>query len=151
MELTLGSNSFRNSNGVVRLQGKEQVVLELRAVDGQLLLTMDLYDPAGTHVAHLRRNAWAFNQGDRFALSDSPPALPLFTNSTWLKLTDHETGEIVFEARVVQNDQIQVPSGKFYTHKGQLFEITAHLCRLEGGPAMFGDAIDVGGGPVVIG
>ncbi|MGH7235178.1 MAG: hypothetical protein ACREIO_02245 [Nitrospiraceae bacterium] len=151
MELTLGSNSFRNSNGVVKLQGKEQFVLELRAVDHQLLLTMDLYDSAGSHVAHLRRNSWAFNRDNRFALSASPPSLPLFTSPTWLKLTDSETGEIVFEARVVQDDQIQVPSGKFYTHKGQLFEITSHLCRLAGGVTMFGEAFDVGGGAVVIG
>ena len=151
MELTLGSNSFRNSTGVVTLQGKEQIVLEIRAVDHQLLLTMDLYDSAGTHVAHLRRNSWAFNRDNRFALSASPPSLPLFTSPTWLKLTDSEAGEIVFEARVVQNDQIQVPSGKFYTHKGQLFEITSHLCRLAGGVTLFGDVFDVGGGAVVIG
>jgi len=151
MELTLGSNSFRNSNGVLKLQGKEQIVLELRAVDHQLLLTMDLYDSAGSHVAHLRRNSWAFNRDNRFALSASPPSLPLFTSPTWLKLTDGETGEIVLEARVVQDDQIQVPSGKFYTHNGQLFEITSHLCRLEGGVTMFGDAFDVGGRAVVIG
>lgn len=151
MELTLGSNSFRNSNGVVILQGKEQIVLEVRAVDYQLMLTMDLYDSAGTHVAHLRRNSWAFNQDNRFAFSASPPSLPLFTSASWLRLTDSETGEVVFEARVIQNDQIQVPNGKFYTHKGQLFEITAHLCRLAGGVTMFGDAFDVGGGAVVIG
>jgi len=151
MELTLGSNSFRNSSGVVKLQGKEQIALELRAVDHQLLLTMDLYDSAGTHVAHLRRNSWAFNRDNRFALSASPPSLPLFTSPAWLKLTDSETGEIVFEARGVQNDQIQVPSGKFYTHTGQLFEITSHLCRLAGGVTMFNDVFDVGGGAVVIG
>jgi len=151
MELTLGSNSFRNSNGVLKLQGKEQIVLELRAVDHQLLLTMDLYDSAGSHVAHLRRNSWAFNRDNRLAFSASPPSLPLFASPTWLKLTDSETGEIVFEARVVQDDQIQVPNGKFYTHNGQLFEITSHLCRLAGGVTMFGDAFDVGGGAVVIG
>jgi len=67
MDLKIGSNAFRNTNGVLVIQGKEQVVLELRAENRQLLLTMDLYDQESKHVAHLRRNAWGFNADNRFS------------------------------------------------------------------------------------
>jgi len=46
IELHVGSNVFRTTNGVIKLQGKEQLVLEVRPDPPTLLLTMDLYDEA---------------------------------------------------------------------------------------------------------
>ena len=57
MEINIGSNIIRNTNGVLNVEGKDQVSLEVRE-DGQLLVTMDVYDDAGKHTARLRRNAW---------------------------------------------------------------------------------------------
>ena len=51
LELHVGSNVFRNTNGVVKLQGKEQLVLETQPDPLVLLLTMDLYDDQGTTSA----------------------------------------------------------------------------------------------------
>lgn len=55
MDLAIGSNSFRNTNGVLAIHGKEQIVLEIAAENDQLLLTMDLYSADGRQVAHLRQ------------------------------------------------------------------------------------------------
>jgi protocatechuate 3,4-dioxygenase beta subunit len=105
LEIRLGSNIFRNTNGVIRVQGKEQLVLELAPDQERILLTIDLYDGSGNHVAHLRRNRWAFNDGNRFSLntSESPPTL--FPNLPWLKVTDQETGETVLEAAVAPGEK----------------------------------------------
>ena len=151
MELNIGSNIFRNTNGVLALQGKEQIVLEMKPDHTQLLLTMDLYDAEGSHLAHLRRNSWAFNEKNRFQLSTSPVALSLFTDPVWLRLTDKETGEMVLEVSVVDKERVHVLRGKFHTHKGKLVEITSHYCRMIGGITKFGDVADVRGGAVVIG
>ena len=43
LELLIGSNKFRNTNGVVRIQGKEQLFLESKPEQGLLLVTIDLY------------------------------------------------------------------------------------------------------------
>jgi len=43
MELNIGSNIIRNTIGVLNVQGKEQIFLEI-GEDDQLLLTMDIYD-----------------------------------------------------------------------------------------------------------
>ncbi|MGH7207396.1 MAG: hypothetical protein ACREI2_14450 [Nitrospiraceae bacterium] len=151
MELNIGSNIFRNTNGVLALQGKEQIVLEMNPDQTQLLLTMDLYDTEGSHIAHLRRNSWAFNDKTRFQLSTSPVALSLFTDPVWLKLTDKETGDVVLEVRAVDKERVHVLRGKFHTHKGKLVEITSHYCRMIGGITKFGDVADVRGGAVIIG
>ncbi|GMV52098.1 hypothetical protein FBQ96_16270 [Nitrospirales bacterium NOB] len=151
LEIRLGSNIFRNTNGVLRIQGKEQLVLELNPEHGRILLTIDLYDGSGNHVAHLRRNRWAFNDGNRFALStsDSPPTL--FPNLAWLKVTDQETGETVLETAVAPGEKIQVATGKFYSHRGQLVEITSHYCRIGSTQTLFGDVFEARGGTAVLG
>jgi hypothetical protein len=151
LEIHLGSNIFRNTNGVLRVQGKEQLVLELNPEQDRILLTIDLYDGSGNHVAHLRRNRWAFNDGNRFSIStsDSPPTL--FPNLPWLKVTDLETGETVLEAAVAPGEKIHVAAGKFYSHRGQLIEITSHFCRVGSTHTLFGDVFEARGGTAVLG
>jgi hypothetical protein len=151
LEIRLGSNIFRNTNGVVRVQGKEQLVLELSPDHDRILLTIDLYDGSGNHVAHLRRNRWAFNDGARFILSTSESPPTLFPNLPWLKVTEQETGETVLEAAVAPGDKIQVATGKFYSHRGQLIEITSHFCRVGSTHTLFGDVFEARGGTAVLG
>jgi hypothetical protein len=151
MDLAIGSNSFRNTNGVLAIHGREQIVLEVAPENDQLLLTMDLYDASGRQVAHLRRNEWKFNLDDRFAFSAAAASPSLYGGAPWLKLDDKETGETVFEASATDREKVQILQGKLYTHKGQLLEITSHLCRIAGVVTMFGDARDARGGAIVIG
>jgi hypothetical protein len=151
LELKLGSNIFRNTNGVVKVQGKEQLVLEVSPEHDRVLLTMDFYDGSGNHVAHLRRNRWAFNERTRFSIntSDSPPSL--FPHLPWLKITDEDTGETLLEAAIVPGGKIHVASGRFYSHRGQLIEITSHYCRVGSSQTLFGDVFEARGGTATLG
>ena len=69
LELHVGSNVFRNTNGVVKLQGKEQLVLETQLEPLMLLLTMDLYNDQGTRVGHIRRNALSAHSVGRYTIN----------------------------------------------------------------------------------
>ena len=140
MELNVGSNIIRNTSGVLNVAGKEQIFLEI-GTDGQLLLTMEIYDNKGHHIAKLRRNAWAFNENNRFSIT---------TNPNSLKLVDNGTGEVVVEVNVIDKDRIQIPKGRFYTYKGDLLEITPQFWRIRG-ITMSGNVIDSCGGAVAIG
>ena len=151
MDLAIGSNSFRNTNGVLAIHGKEQIVLEIAAENDQLLLTMDLYSADGRQVAHLRRNEWKYNLDDRFAFSATASSPSLYGGAPWLKLDDTETRDTVLEASVTDCDKVQILQGKLSTHKGQLLEITSHLCRIAGVVTLFGDTRDARGGAIVIG
>ena len=140
MELIIGSNIIRNTSGVLNVAGKEQIFLEI-GTDGQLLLTMDIYDDRSHHIAKLRRNAWAFNENNRFSINTDPSSL---------KLIDNKTGEVVVEVNVIDKDRIQISKGYFYTHKGDLLEITPEFWRIHG-VTMSGNVIDSCGGAVAIG
>lgn len=140
MELNIGSNIINNTSGVLTVQGKEQVFLEI-GEDGKLLLTMDVYDSNRNHVAKLRRNAWAFNNKERFEVTTSPKSL---------QLRDKESGAVVVEVKVLDKDSIEIPRGEFYTHLGNLLEITPHYWRI-GGLTMSDNLFDSCGGAVAIG
>jgi hypothetical protein len=140
MELVIGSNRILNTSGVLNVAGSEQVFLET-SEDGQLLLTMDIYDAQGQHIAKLRRNAWAFNQVDRFSIT---------TNPRDLTLTDTASGQLVVSAKVVGRSTIEIPEGEFFTHNGHLLEITPEYWRIDNSITMSGNTIDSCGGAVAI-
>jgi hypothetical protein len=150
MEINIGTNVFRNSNGVLKVLGKEQIVLQFLPEENRLLLTMDIYDDRGEHIAHVRRSTWAFNENNRFELTGNQGSLALFSSPSWLKLTDKESGDIVLEASVNDKGHVQIIQGKFYSFKGELIEVTPHCLRLPGKPTKFGDVVDVRGREAVV-
>ena len=142
MELNIGSNIIRNTSGVLRVEEREQIFLELGERDRQLLLTMDIYDSVGNHIAKLRRNAWTFNEQDRFTVTTHPSSL---------RLVDTTSDDLIVEANVISEDRIAVPHGRFYTHQGHLVEITPEFWRINGSLTMSGNTLEGGGGAVAIG
>jgi len=141
MELHIGSNVIRNTSGMLSVQGQNQISIEIGERDNQILLTMDIYDRAGDHIAKLKRNAWVFNSRDKFEVT---------TSSESLRLTDRATGDIVVEVNVLERDKIQVVRGKFFTHKGNLLEITPECWRIDGGINLSKCTFDVCGGALTI-
>jgi hypothetical protein len=150
MDLNIGSNVFRNTNGVLKVEGKEQLVLQIDAEDPQLFVTMDLYDAAGTQLAHLRRNVWRINHHNRFDVERVPSDTSLFTLPMCVTLIDKPTG-IVLEVKLMDMQTVYIPHGRFYSHTGQLVEITPHYWRFPGKPTTFGSVCDVRGGAAALG
>ncbi len=148
LELHLGSNVFRNTNGVIKLQGKEQVVLELQPDPFTLLLTMDFYDDQGTRVGHIRRNALSAHSAARFTVTvkvgdeTSPPSVAV---------TDRTTERTVFEACLIQKRKIRITVGHFNAHTGELVTVSPHYCRIGTGLTLFGNVAESRGGAATIG
>ena len=140
MELDIGSNIIRNTSGVLNVAGKKQIFVEFDK-RGRLLLTMDIYDSTGSHIAKMNRNAWVFNKKNRFSITTVPASL---------KLQDKQTGETVVEVNVIAKDKIRIHKGWFYTHRGHLLEITPSFWRIAGGITMSGNIFDSCGGAVAI-
>lgn len=149
MELNLGSNNLRNTNGVLKLQGKEQLVVEYAG--SQILLTMDFYDAAGAQIAHLRRNRWAFNSREQFVLQTSSPALAAISEGAWLKIFERVTGAVTLEIVAHAEGRLDLVNGRFYSHTGDLVELTPHVCRVGKALSLFGDIRECRGGAVVLG
>lgn len=151
LELHVGSNVFRNTNGVVKLQGKEQLVLETQLEPQMLLLTMDLYDEQGTRVGHIRRNAVSAQSATHYIIrvnagsEASPDDFPSVT------VVDRTTGHTVFEACLMLRRKIRITVGHFYTHKGELVTVSPHYCRIGTGVTLFGNVAESRGNAAAIG
>jgi len=150
-ELVIGSNIFRNTNGVVKIHGKEQLVLEYKPDQGLLLLTIDLYGEAGNHIAHVRRNTLALNEGGRFAIDVHRSSANASGDCPTVRLRDVPSDTVVFEAAAIAEHKVQISVGKFCSHKGTTVDITPHYCRIGTGMTLFGDIVDNRGRTVVLG
>lgn len=115
MQLTIGSNRLGNTDGIIRIRGRQQIALEWGPHGAELMLTMDLYAAGGQHVARLRRNHWTFNDYGRFAFAVNPRGF---------NLVDTKSSGVILEARVVGLDSVVITQGAFYSSTGQQVEIT---------------------------
>ena len=146
LELRIGSNIFRNTNGVVTIHGKEQLVVELKPELGQLLITLDLYNEQGIRNAHLRRNVLTLNERGRFAVETSHgQTLPA------IQLSDLQSGDLALEVHMMSVHRVDLVCGKLFSHKGMPVEITPHYCRIGSHTTLFGEILDMRGGPAILG
>lgn len=151
LELHVGSNVFRTTNGVIKLQGKEQIVLEVQPHPPTLFLTMDFYDEQGQRIGHLRRNQLSAAGSNHFAVAVTSAPDATIEDPFTVTVADRATGNTIIEVYLFQRRKIRFTSGNFYTHKGELVSITPHYCRIGTGLTRFGDVVESRGGIAVIG
>jgi hypothetical protein len=126
MQLTIGANRVRNTDGVINVRGKRQILLEWGPYEAELLLTMDVYGAEGRHIARLRRNHWTFNDQDRFKFAAKPRGF---------SLVDTKMSQVVLEARVAAGNAVVITDGSFYNSAGKQIEVNVEDWRGTAGPA----------------
>ena len=115
MQLTIGSNRLRSTDGMLRVRGQQQIALEWGTGKVEILLTMDLYSSGGGHIARLRRNQWTFNDHDRFEFAG---------NTDGFNLVDTKLSQVVLRARVAGKDSVVITQGVFCSSAGNEIEVT---------------------------
>jgi hypothetical protein len=151
LELHVGSNIFRTTNGIIKLQGKEQIVLEVQPDPPALLLTMDFYDEQGRRIGHLRRNQLSAAGAHRFAVCVNAPTDATLDDPLTVTVSERSTGGTVIEVYLFQRRKIRFTTARFHTHKGEMVSISPHFCRIGTGLTMFGDVVEGRGGNAAIG
>ncbi|MCL4540188.1 MAG: hypothetical protein M1378_11440 [Bacteroidetes bacterium] len=142
MEVNIGSNVVRDTNGVIKIEGKDQILLEIDQ-DSHILLTFDIYDTKGIQVAKVVRNQFSFDYKDRYRMIAKP---------TSLMLVDRQHNTVLIEASIldIPNKKIQVNQGTFYSSKAHLVEFTQRYWRVMGS-TIGGTTFDCHGGAIIIG
>ncbi len=141
MDILIGSNQLRNTNGTFVAQEQEFIKLELGENDSGLLLTMDLYNPTGTQVAKLERNTWVSNDQDRFELNAGPESV---------MLVDNTLKGVVILLKIEDHNRITIPQAKFYLPSGRVSEVTADGWQVGNTIELKGADIDLDGGVIEI-
>lgn len=141
MDILIGSNQLRNTNGTFVAQEQEFIKLELGENDEGLLLTMNLYNPTGTQVAKLERNTWVSNDQDRFELNAGPESV---------MLVDNTLKGVVILLKIEDHNRITIPQAKFYLPSGRVSEVTADGWQVGNTIELKGADIDLDGGVIEI-
>ncbi len=141
MDISIGSNQLRNTNGIFVAQEQEFIKLELGENDSGLLLTMNLYNPTGTQVAKLERNTWVSNDQDRFELNAGPESV---------MLVDNTLKGVVILLKIEDHNRITIPQAKFYLPSGRVSEVTADGWQVGNTIELKGADIDLDGGVIEI-
>ncbi len=141
MDIEIGSNHLRNTNGTFVVQDQDLITVERHADNGGLLLSIDLYNPAGTRIARLERNQWTSNEHDRFEIRASPESVTL---------VDHTLKAPVFSVHAQADDNVRVSHAKFYLPGGTVSEVTADGWHVGNKLELKNADVDLQGGAIEI-
>ena len=141
MDIVIGSNVLRNTNGVMTAHEQQQLCVKVGEGEGPILLTMEMYMPTGTQVAKLEKNVWISNEGDRFELT---------TESQSIKIVDNILKNVVIELKLEEDKRLSVSQAKFYTSKGTLSEVSSEWWRVGNKMELAGIDMDLEGGAITL-
>ncbi|TLY28311.1 MAG: hypothetical protein E6K63_08630 [Nitrospirae bacterium] len=141
MDIEIGSNLYRNTDGTVEVEGVPQLTVSIRKPEGPLMVNFVVFDEGGRVCAKLVDSTMSFNERRAHELTRTPSSL-------MLKHTESDT--IVLEIALKAPDRVLVKHGAFLTMKGHLLEISPTEWRVQKRRMSGGDD-DVHGGAVTIG
>lgn len=141
MDITISSNQLRNTNGIFVAQDQDVIKVEHKTEDGILLLSMQIYNPAGSQVAKLERNEWTTNDQDRFELK---------TDLEFVTVIDNTLKGVVFSVKKIGENHVQIPQAKFYLPGGTVSEVTADRWHVGNKMELKDADVDLQGGAIEI-
>lgn len=141
MDLKIGSNLYRNTDGMVEVGGVPQLEVKLRKPGGPVLVNFVVFDRDGRIRAKMVNSAMTINEQRTYDLTKFP---------TGLTLKRADTGKEVLAVNLEDGDRVAVSAGEFYSIKGNLVQITPTEWRIED-RRMSGTDVDLEGNAVSIG
>lgn len=142
MDVKVGPHWYRNSNGIVEIEGLPQIELQFRKTGGTpVRVNFAIFDKIGKLHAKIEANSLVINEQRAYQLERL---------ENGLVLTNTGDRKRVLTVQVTGTDQVEIPEGEFYTLKGHLLKITPNEWSMEktteksGETDMKGQAVAVG-------
>jgi hypothetical protein len=140
MDLEIGSNLYRNTDGTVEIEGVPQMAVTLKNPEGPLLVNFVMFDGTGRLITKVVESTMAFNERRAHELERTP---------TGLLLTHADSKKVVLKIEL-NKGRVVVNQGEFVTIKGHRMEISPTEWRVEKINKSKEDR-DMKGGAVVVG
>ena len=122
MDIEIGSNLYRNSNGTIEVEGIPQIQLVRDPSTGALLVSFVLFDVNGRVLAKVVDSTMMFNERRAYELAKT-------NNSVAMK--EAESGKILLQLDVKPSDVVSFSRGEFHTMKGRLLQVSPTEWRIE--------------------
>lgn len=141
MDLEIGSNVYRNTDGTVEVEGVPQLTVTLQKPEGPPIVNFVTFDTGGRMTSKMVESTMQLNERRALDLVKSP---------TGIKLTHAESDKVVLHIEMKAPDYVVIKQANFVTAKGHTMEISLVEWKVEK-RRMSGSSADVKGGAVAIG
>lgn len=116
MDVKVGPHWYRNSNGIVEIEGLPQIEMEFRQTGGApIRINFAIFDKVGKLHAKIEANSLVINEQGAYQLVRS---------SNGLALSQKSDGKKILALKVTDSNTVEIPEGEFYTLKGHILRIT---------------------------
>ena len=141
MDVEVGSNLYRNTDGTIEVEGIPQIQIALKPATGALLVNFALFDANGKVTAKLNDSTLMINEKRAYEVSKTPKSL---------LLTHLASEAIILKMELKAPDVVAFTKGTFHTIKGHVIEVSPTEWKIDKLRAI-GTTQDVKGGSVVLG
>ncbi len=141
MDLEIGSNRYRNTDGTIEVEGVPQITLGLKKPGGPIQLGFAMFDEGGRLTAKVVDSTLAFNERREMELVKTP---------TSVALRKAQGGKVVLQVDLTGPDRLAIRKAEFITPKGHTMRVSEEEWRMDKQRMAKGDN-DVKGGSVAIG
>jgi hypothetical protein len=141
MDVEVGSNLYRNTDGMIEIEGVPQIQVTLKPATGMLLVNFALFDMEGKVTAKLNDSTLMINEKRAYEVTKTPKSL---------LLTHLASGTVILQMEVKAPDVVALTKGEFHTIKGHVIRISPTEWNIDKLRAS-GTTQDAKGGPVALG
>ncbi|TLY24063.1 MAG: hypothetical protein E6K66_06045 [Nitrospirae bacterium] len=141
MDMEIGSNLYRNTDGMIEIEGIPQIQVALKPTTGALLVNFALFDACGKVTAKLVDSTLMINERRAYEVNKTPKSL---------LLTHPASGTVVLQLEVKSPDVVAFTKGEFHTIKGHVIQVSSVEWKIDKLRAS-GTTHDLKGGSVVLG
>ena len=141
MDVEVGSNLYRNTDGLIEIEGVPQIQVALKPSTGDLLVTFAFFDAGGKVTAKLVDSTLMINERRAYEVNKTPKSL---------LLTHPASGTIILQMDMKAPDVVAFTKGEFHTIKGRVIQVSSVEWKIDKLRAS-GTTHDLKGGSVVLG
>jgi hypothetical protein len=115
MDIEIGSNLYRNSNGTIEVDGVPQIQVARHPSTGALLVNFALFDANGRMLAKAVDSTMMFNERRAYELTKT---------DTSVAMKEAASGKILLQLEVKPPDVVSFSRGEFHTMQGRLLHVS---------------------------
>ena len=141
MDVEIGSNLYRNTNGMITIEGVPQIEVTIKPPTGTLLVNFALFDGIGKMIAKLSDRTLMVNERRAYEVSKTAKSIAL---------KQIDSGKIILQMELRAPEVVVISKGEFHTVKGHLIEVTPTEWKIDKLRAS-GTRKDMQGGEVALG
>jgi hypothetical protein len=141
MDIEVGSNLYRNSDGTIEIEGVPQIQVARHPSTGALLVNFALFDVNGKMLVKMVDSTLMFNERRAYEVTKTAECVVL---------KEADTGTVLLQLDAKTPGLVSCPQAEFHTMKGHLFEVSAKEWKIEK-QTKAGQTIDAKGGAASIG